>query len=98
MLESVDPSDKTAVISGKPEKLSAETGDIGSTVAYYRDVNGLVSSAAVATTADVLATSTDGTAFANLVTKGKSGYIGYSMDESVSVYVNGDKKDTVTTP
>ena len=97
VLESVDPSDKTAVISGKPEKLSAETGDIGSTVAYYRDVNGLVSSAAVATTADVLATSTDGTAFANLVTKGKSGYIGYSMDESVSVYVNGDKKDTVTT-
>ena len=96
VLDTVDTANGTATIGGKSVKISAKTGDIGSTVVYYRDTNGLVSSAAVASTAEALATSTNGTAFTNLITRGKTGYLGLTLDENVSIYVNGTKQTTDT--
>ena len=96
VLDTVDTANGTATIGGKSVKISAKTGDIGSTVVYYRDTNGLVSSAAVASAAEALATSTNGTAFTNLITRGKTGYLGLTLDENVSIYVNGTKQTTDT--
>ena len=69
----------------------------GSTVVVYRDNNGYVSTAAIAVTGDVLATSTNGTSYANLTTKGKSGYIGYAEDDSVAYYSNSVAKTETPT-
>ena len=45
-----------------------------------------------------LATSADGTPYANLTTKGETGYIGYTANKTVGYYVNGDAStvDAVT--
>ena len=96
VLDTVDTANGTAKIGTASVKISAKTGDIGSTVVYYRDTNGLVSSAAVASVAEALATSTNGTAFTNLITRGKTGYLGLTLDENVSIYVNGNKQTTDT--
>ena len=88
VLESI--SDGTATIGGAPVKVSAKTGDIGTTVAYYVDAeNKVVSSAVVASNADVLATSTAGVAYADLTTKGNKAYIGYGPADTVAYYYNG---------
>ena len=79
-----------AVTAGN--KIKADPNNVGSTVVVYRDNNGYVSTAAIAVTGDVLATSTNGTSYANLTTKGKSGYIGYAEDDSVAYYSNGVAK------
>ena len=49
---------------------------------------------AFAITDTVLATSTDGTDFAKLITKGQKGYAGYKMDDDVAIYVNGAMQKT----
>ena len=78
-------------------KVSGNAANVGSTVVVYFDNDGVVSTAAVAVTGDILATSTNGVAWDKLTTKGEKTYIGYEADEDgVAYYYNGVKKDTST--
>lgn len=77
-------------------KVAGNAANVGSTVVVYFDNDGVVSTAAVAVTGDILATSTNGVAWNKLTTKGEKTYIGYEADDSVAYYYNGVKKDTPT--
>ena len=79
-------------------KVSGNAANVGSTVVVYFDNDGVVSTAAVAVTGDILATSTNGVAWDKLTTKGEKTYIGYEADEDgVAYYVNGVKEETQAT-
>ena len=70
------------------DKVAGNSAAIGSTVVVYKDKDGIVSTNAVVTSEGVLATVTNGSKLADLITKGNSKYIGYEMDSSVTIYKN----------